>query len=42
MQEIINKNKMDENKQKEIKYYMRIASLEKESSYLTEMVSMLK
>ncbi|CAK80698.1 unnamed protein product (macronuclear) [Paramecium tetraurelia] len=42
MQEIANKNKLEENKQKEIKYLMRIAALEKESSKLTEMVSKLK
>ncbi|CAK76597.1 unnamed protein product (macronuclear) [Paramecium tetraurelia] len=42
MQEITNKNKLEENKQKEIKYLMRIAALEKESSKLTEMVSKLK
>ncbi|CAD8079670.1 unnamed protein product [Paramecium sonneborni] len=42
MQEITNKNKLEENKQREIKYQMRIAALEKESSKLTEMVSKLK
>ncbi|CAD8175422.1 unnamed protein product [Paramecium octaurelia] len=42
MQEITNKNKLEENKQREIKYLMRIAALEKESSKLTEMVSKLK
>ncbi|CAD8163254.1 unnamed protein product [Paramecium pentaurelia] len=42
MQEINNKNKLEENKQREIKYLMRIAALEKESSKLTEMVSKLK
>ncbi|CAD8091236.1 unnamed protein product [Paramecium sonneborni] len=42
MQEIAIKNKLEENKQKEIKYQMRIAALEKESSKLTELVSKLK
>ncbi|CAD8158202.1 unnamed protein product [Paramecium pentaurelia] len=42
IQEINNKNKLEENKQKETKYLMRIAELEKESSKLTEMVSKLK
>ncbi|CAD8159589.1 unnamed protein product [Paramecium pentaurelia] len=42
MQENTNKNKFDENKQREIKYLMRIAALEKESSKLTELVTKLK
>ncbi|CAD8073520.1 unnamed protein product [Paramecium primaurelia] len=42
MQENTNKNKFDENKQREIKYLMRIAALEKESSKLTELATKLK
>ncbi|CAD8065822.1 unnamed protein product [Paramecium primaurelia] len=42
MQDITNKNKFDENKQREIKYLMRIAALEKESSKLTELATKLK
>ncbi|CAD8078162.1 unnamed protein product [Paramecium sonneborni] len=42
MQDITNKNKCEENKQREIKYLMRIAALEKESSKLTELAAKLK
>ncbi|CAD8164129.1 unnamed protein product [Paramecium octaurelia] len=42
MQDITNKTKFDENKQREIKYLMRIAALEKESSKLTELATKLK
>ncbi|CAK82520.1 unnamed protein product (macronuclear) [Paramecium tetraurelia] len=42
MPDITNKNKYDENKQREIKYLMRIAALEKESSKLTELATKLK